>query len=337
MGLFDRLRKLVGRAPAPEPRHAVRLAPVPPAAAAQVERPQMRPIAQAIAELDVYEDDDPIVELPDPEVLAQLKLPSLPTFALKAAELSRDLATPARDIADAIGLDPGLATRVLRAANSPLYGFERHVTTLPGAVTALGNQAVNNLVVVFAASDVMQGSGPLSKRERALWRHSMGVAFAAREIAGELKMRGTDEAFLCGLLHDIGKLFLIRHDPDAYEYVLETSDESEALRRERERFRTTHPVVGAAVALKWGLPEQVIRAISLHHQPGEASTYLALVRSVDLANLLSTQNGYGLRAPDPLDVSQTESAIAFELTAERLAEIWDRSQLAALEAIHLFA
>src|SRR3954469_7675048 len=90
MRLFDKLRRLVGRRPAPEPRHAVRLSSVP-LSETPPERTPLRPIAQAIAELEPYEE--PSGELPDAEVLAQLKLPSLPTFALRAANLSREIDT----------------------------------------------------------------------------------------------------------------------------------------------------------------------------------------------------------------------------------------------------
>ena len=337
MGFVDSFRKILGRQPPPVPTLRPLYAStvvVDPDPESPPDAPVM-PLTPAIAELEPYDSGAP--EPPDIEVLAQLKLPSLPTFALRAAELACDLATPSRVVAEAIGVDPALAARIMRAANSPLYGFERHVATLGQAVTALGNQTVNSLIVVFAAADVMNSGGALSKRERALWRHSMGVAFAARELTVELRVRGGEEAFLCGLLHDIGKIFLIRHDPERYDLVLASEEEGAMLRAERDYFGATHPVVGAAVAHKWGLPPEVVRTISLHHQPGEAQHSLTLVRTVDLADMLANLAGYGLRAPEILDIGLTESAIALDLSSERLLEVWDRAQLAALEAISLFA
>ncbi len=334
MGLFDGFRRLMGRRHVPE-RAAPDWPPPKPVAEAPVHAVEPRTQkTQAVAEMEFWNEDFDALDI---EALSRIELPSLPAFALQAAKLARDPSTPVRKIADAIGCDPVLAARVLRAANSPLYGFERPVTTLRLAVTALGNNAINNLILIFATADVMKSKDPLSKRERTLWRHSMSVAFAAREIAAELRLYGGEEAFLCGLMHDIGKVFLMRHDPSGYEHVAEAEEEGDMLRRERDLFGVTHPVVGAAVAIRWGFPPEIVRPISLHHQPGEAQTSHTLVRMIDLADMLANANGYGLRPPDDFDLGLTESAIALDLGTEQLTAVWDRSQNAALETIHLFS
>jgi putative nucleotidyltransferase with HDIG domain len=273
----------------------------------------------------------------DIDALARLELPVLSGLAIRAAELARDYSTPARTIAQAIGCDPVLSARLLRTANSPLYSLGRPIGTLAQAVTTLGNIRVNSLVLAFATSDVIHGKGPLSRVEKALWRHSIAVAVTAREITRLLGYREAEEAFLCGLLHDIGKLLLSRHDAAAYEKVVACSDEAEMLRRERELFGTTHSMAGAMVAHRWALPDAVVYAISHHHQPGEAEFCHTLVRAIDLADQLANAGGYGLRVPEPSEGEVSESALALDLDRATLDEVWERSELLTLETLHLFA
>lgn len=315
MGAIDRFRGLFGRRDEAAQR-------------ARSQRATTRPYTGTASAIPLPDDG---FDAPEVEAIARIQLPSLPSSALRAASLARDLDMPSRRIAEAIGLDPALAARVLRAANSPLYSFERSVTTLSRAVTALGNRAVHNLVVVFAASDVMSGKEPLSVDERAIWRHSTSVAFAAREIASELRLRTVEEAFLCGLLHDIGKMLLVRHDRERYDEVLAAGDEREALGRERELYGATHPVVGAAVADRWGLPKTVVRTIACLHRQSTAAPDPTLVHVVDLADTLANAHESGRHVPEALDVGLSEPAMALGLGGDRLGAIWERSEIAALE------
>src|SRR5882724_7847237 len=105
----------------------------------------------------------------DLEILVQLELPPLSDVAMRVSALTQDPDVSTRAIADAIGCDPVLGARVLRAANSPLYYLERDVTTLTMAVNALGNDAINQLVVTSAASDAFRRKGQRTAVETALW------------------------------------------------------------------------------------------------------------------------------------------------------------------------
>src|SRR5882757_228708 len=122
----------------------------------------------------------------DLESLVQSELPPLPDVAMRVATLTQDLNSSARAIADAIGCDPILGARVLRAANSPLYYLERNVTSLTMAVGALGNENIHQLVVASAAISAFQRKGRSSAVETTLWEHSIAVGIAAREIMGLL-------------------------------------------------------------------------------------------------------------------------------------------------------
>src|SRR5258705_1456649 len=91
----------------------------------------------------------------DIEALLKAELPPLPGSALRVANLAQDMNASTRAVADAIGTDPVLAARILRAANSPMYSSERRVTALPTAVHTLGNNTVHMLVIISVAADTM--------------------------------------------------------------------------------------------------------------------------------------------------------------------------------------
>jgi putative nucleotidyltransferase with HDIG domain len=262
----------------------------------------------------------------DIDSLVSTELPPLPGSALRVAALAQDVNSSTRAIADAIGADPALATRVLRAANSPLYGMERRVTALTVAVGALGNQALHLLVIMSATSDHFDRMSRRSPAARALWEHSVAVSLAARELIQALGMRGGEEAFLCGLLHDIGKLLLLRYDQEQYEQLRECERESELLEREKEIYGYTHAQVGALVARRWGLPEEISYAIYNHHQPSEAGQFMFMARVIDAADGLANSAGLGLRKKHEGDLSTAETVIALRLSEPQLVEIWEKVQ-----------
>ena len=268
--------------------------------------------------------------------LVEMEVPPLPGSAMRVAALAQDLNASARAIADAIGSDPVLAARILRAANSPLYALERRVTALPVAVNALGNNAIHLLVAVYTASDTFNKKKKQSPTERILWEHSLGVGLAARELSLTLGMRGSEEAFLCGLLHDIGKLLLLRYNADLYNEIGQRASEQQQFECEQETYGYTHAQVGALVARRWSLPEEIGYAINYHHQPSEAEQFMFMARVIDIADQLANRAGIGLRHQEGRDLSTAESVIALRLTEEQLTAVWEKALAGLQEMKPLF-
>jgi len=260
----------------------------------------------------------------DLEALIKIELPPLPGVAMRVASLTQDLDATTRKIADAIGCDPILAARVLRAANSPLYCFERSVTALSVAVSALGNENIYSLVFISAAADAFLKSSR-SPYEKVLWEHSIAVGLAAREIMLVLRLRGMEEGFLCGLLHDFGKLLLLRHNQAAYSQLRNETNEDDLLAGEMALFGYTHAQVGAMAARRWNLPEEIAHAIYYHHNPGQANHGTLMARVVDVADALAYRAGFGTLTSDR-DVEHSESAMALNLTSEQLQGVLEKTQ-----------
>lgn len=274
------------------------------------------------------------------EKLIDANVPPLPSVAMRVATLSEDVNVSTNALASAIGLDPVLSAYILRAANSPLCPTVRSVTALPAAVNVLGANAVHTLAMVHVASGAF-ASKRVEPFLRALWEHSVAVGLAAREISSMLGMRGGEESFLCGLLHDIGKLALYRNSPETYPQIQEAASERQLLDVEKELYGYTHAQVGALLARRWQLPEEIAYVIHCHHQPSHAEQYVLMARVVDVANALANAAGVSVRHPGAGDPPEgetilTESVIALRLTDEQLRESWTKVRANLEQTLSVF-
>lgn len=269
--------------------------------------------------------------------LVEMELPPLPGSALRVALLSMDMNVSTSAVAEAIGCDPVLTTRILRAANSPLYAVERKFTNLTSAVNALGNLAINQLVVIYAVSDAFHQNSKNSRLERPLWRHSVAVAVGAREICNALNLRSGEEAFLCGLLHDIGKLLLIRHDAQIYEQVEKYPEEHERVEVEQEIYNFTHAEIGALVANRWGLADEVSKAIFDHHHPIKDQQMPVMTLIIDAADKMANAAGAGLRIDGNPEMSSIQSLTALGFTEQQIADVWEQTETRLDEMMHVLS
>lgn len=271
----------------------------------------------------------------DLESVVDVELPPLPGVALRVAALSHDLNSSNRQIADALGYDPILAARILRAANSPIYYFQKTITALPTAVTALGSESIYSLVVMSATADAFR-KNRRSELETRLWEHSVAVALGARELSAMLNFRAIEEAFLCGLLHDFGKLLMLRHNAAAYTALLKNTGEGDLLAGEMETFGYTHAQVGALAAKRWNLPDEVSQAINFHHQPSQSEYPNLMARVVDVADSLAYASGFGDQLTEQ-SLTESESVIALRLSEKQLAQVGTKIQSGSSDAFKMFS
>lgn len=263
-------------------------------------------------------------------------LPQLPGSALRVMKLAQDLESPSHVMVEAIGSDPILTARILRAVNSPMYALARHVTSLPTAVNTLGARAIQDLVMSYAAAETFNRRPTDSFAERALWRHSVAVGVAAREICKAIKRRGDAEtAFLCGLLHDIGTLGMLRHSPNFAEILESISNIEERLAFERSIFGATHEQVGALIANRWGLGNELVSVLAFHHHPRQAKNNYVLALTINAADILASANEMGLCEMPSTEIAECEPIVALGLTEDKLDQIWKDTENTLDEMIQL--
>ncbi len=251
-------------------------------------------------------------------ILSQIEsLPTLPAVAMRLIELTGSDTSNAREVIRLIESDPSIAARLLSLVNRAHLGAGK-ATTVDRAVVLLGFDAVRCLVLSMQVFEVFsQQAAPAKGRLDipALWRHGLAVGCAARLLAEEwnrLHPSGTrepdgpagapvkiEEAFLCGLLHDLGKAALYLCFPKSYDRVIQTAETTRGsiLDEERSVFGLDHTTAGRRLATHWKLPAMIGECIWLHHHdPASTPTRIAFphhVHLVQLADRLARQMHLG--------------------------------------------
>ena len=218
------------------------------------------------------------------------QLPTLPTIATEVMGLIRSPQSSMGALAQVIENDPALASKVLKVANSAFYGMRERVASLQFALTVLGMNEINNIVVslsVVTAFPETPGR-PTFDRDR-FWQHCAACGQIAKALAERMDLNVAGEAFVGGLTHDIGRIVLDQYfHNDAMEVVSRSqARQITVLEAEREVLSTTHAEVGSWVAERWGLPKAIVETIAAHHGPESARTYQVLADLVYLANTLT--------------------------------------------------
>ena len=256
-------------------------------------------------------------------------LPAMPHIAGQVLDkLSDDDSNP-REISQLITKDQALAAKVLKVANSPFYGASRSIATMNDSLVFLGFESVKALIVTAVLKGIYSKVG---LAEKLLWEHSVGCGLAAKKIAEEVRYRRKDEAYLAGLMHDIGKTALFLHAPEAMGAIMENvyNDGSDFFEAERVMFGFTHAQVGGAIANKWCFASDIEQAIAGHHEPDQDKSANLLTQIVSAANSLCHKLGVGpIKKPD-LDIDSVDSLKSLALNPERLEKIMD----AVKEALH---
>lgn len=221
----------------------------------------------------------------------------LPEIINKIISLTEDPDSTVHDMEKAILQDQVLTTKILRLANSAYYGYARKISTISQATVLLGFQAIKGIALASTVSkyltDELKGYS-LEKNE--LWSQSQTCAIISRFIAKNIKYSNPEEAYIAGLLRDIGKTILNQHMEKEYMEVLSKMEENNMsfLDAEKEVLGFGHTEIGAKVAEKWNLPKELVEAIGLHHTPELAKENPILVSIVHIADAMTMMMGVGL-------------------------------------------
>jgi putative nucleotidyltransferase with HDIG domain len=247
-------------------------------------------------------------------------LPAMPHIASQVLDLLSDDDSNPREINRLITKDQALTARVLKVANSPFYGASRSISTLNDAIVFMGFDSVRSLITTAVLKGIYSKVG---LAEKLLWEHSVGCGLAARKIADAIRYRRKEEAYLAGLMHDVGKTALFLHAPEAMGIIMEDvyNEGTDFFDLEQRMFGFTHALVGGAIANKWRFAANIEEAIADHHRPESAGSSAQLTQIVNAANAICYKLSVGpTRKPD-LDLDRVKCFKALGLSSDQIEQI----------------
>lgn len=276
-----------------------------------------------------------------PDELAQeaSSLFSLPEVVVRVNELLDAPETTIQDLSEAVRLDAGLTSRLLRLANSAYYGLPSKVETVSLAITMIGQRALRDLILSASVVSVFKGIPAEFVDMHDFWGNSTTCGVVARNLGRLCRMRDCEHLFIAGLLHAVGRLVFYARRPEQYREVLKAgaSGWQALVAEERRVFGFTYADLGAALLRAWHLPEVLHTAVAHHLEPGGAPTFAREVAIVHVAHDVTASLMPDVKAPagGPADYTPGFDPAAWALLDLDAALLPDLAQTSLYQAFEL--
>lgn len=252
---------------------------------------------------------------------------TLPQVTIKIIEIVEDPKSTARDLHEVIKTDPALSVKVLKVVNSAFYGLPGQIANVDRAIVLLGLAAVKNIAIAASIARLFRGKR-ISEHFSAtdLWRHGVGVAVACRLLAKVSPHHAVpDEAFVAGLIHDIGSQIERQAFPEQFARVIDTcmvDPQMDFMDCERSLIGADHQAFGVGLTTKWKFPRHLRAAVGFHHTPEAVSDELRnLCLLVQTADILCCQEKLGFYLTHRGQTITAEMLEALGITEEQLQEV----------------
>jgi putative nucleotidyltransferase with HDIG domain len=229
---------------------------------------------------------------------------TLPEVTVKVVELVENPKSTAQDLHKVISTDPALCSRILKVVNSSFYGLPGQIGSINRAIVMLGLNAVKNIAIAASMAKLFRG-GDLTPHfsGRELWAHCNVTAATAKLVAGALKLGLQDEAFLAGLIHDIGIMVEMQYDRNKLTDVLRRVGQdakgipaTEMVQCEQQVFEANHQEFGAGLCERWKFPKSFAYVCGFHHRPMELGhDNRTLPALIYVSDRLACESGAGFR------------------------------------------
>ena len=261
----------------------------------------------------------------NPEILIAVKtspdLPSMPSVAMRVVEMTQADDVDVNQLADLVATDPALATKILKTVNSPFYGLSKEVGTISQALVVLGLQAVKTLVLGFSLVRNIRKHEEVNVQfdYETFWHRSIYAAVAARQIGRQINLVQSEEAFLAGLLQDLGMPVLHTVLGERYDAVLAAAgpDHQDLTAVESEMLDATHAEVASLLVSEWQLPPVLSMPITNHHAPDQAPEDVRQLTQVVHLGGLFAETFMGHATAPIVERAQQTAAADFHGTGQR--------------------
>ncbi|QUH27356.1 HDOD domain-containing protein [Serpentinicella alkaliphila] len=224
-------------------------------------------------------------------------IPTLPNVVIRIMELTQDANSTAKDIEEEILKDQALTAKVLKLANSAFYSYPRRISSISQATVLLGFQTIKSITLTASVGNILSKElKGYALGEQTLLKQSQLCAMVSSMIAKRIKYKKVENAYIAGLLRDIGKLVLNHYMNEQYVNVINKVDKENItfLDAEEAILGFNHAEVGSIIAEKWNLPAELVEAIACHHTPELAKVNKEITAIVHVADAIVMMTGIGM-------------------------------------------
>ncbi len=250
-------------------------------------------------------------------------IPTLPVIYQQLFTMMQDPNVAIPRLSELISQDQALSAKVLHLVNSAFYGHKKRITTINRALVILGFRAIRNAALAISVFDYFKGEegSELCDLHR-FWEHSIAVGSVSKVLATHTAPMMIEEAFVVGLLHDVGKVIMKKYFPaDFDELVLHLHEKGgHWLGVENELFGINHAQIGKAIFRSWNFPPSIVEAVRFHHMSCSNSSFPQLAALVNIADWLTHKGKRALPLGDPPDSLFEESLTTLGITLEEAME-----------------
>lgn len=267
---------------------------------------------------------------------------TLPEVTLRIIKVVEDPKATARDLHGIIKYDPPLSAKILKVVNSAFYGLPGQIASVDRAIVLLGLRAVKNIAIATSVTRLFKGARPVTGFDpKELWRHCMAVGVACRLIFAKRDKAKAEEAFLAGLIHDIGIIVAFQAFADRFaDLISRVREEGMSwCQAETDIFGVDHQALGSGLASKWKFPMALRAAVGYHHCPDRVSEdNRQIAYAVHLADMIACidNKGFNLTVKENEAIVTPQMLEAVGMTEEDLTTLradLDDSLLSAEESL----
>lgn len=274
---------------------------------------------------------------PEDLIKSDLKIVSPPVVYLMINEAMRNPHSSILDIANIISDDQGLTVRLLKLANSSMYGFYSQVETVNQAISILGTKQISDLILSTTVMQSFQGIPQVVADSRSFWRHNIGCGIIARILAAYRREPNIERFFTAGILHDIGRLIFYLKLPELSRELLEENRSGSGLLHniERDKIGFCHAEAGGALLKEWKLPLSLEEAVRFHHEPLLAVKFpvdAAIVHAADIISHAMQFGAGGEHFVPPIEAKAWES---IGIRTKLLSSIIKQADMQFADAVRL--
>ncbi len=234
-------------------------------------------------------------------------LPSNTKILLDTMGLLKSTNSSIKDIKKKISLDQGLTAFILKVSNSPFYGPKQDISTLTHAISYLGYSNLRTILMSYFTKNLLSKIKD-KNLQIALWKHSLFNAFIAQSIAESKNISDPEEAYISGLLHDIGKIVMFKNDENRFISTIKlvNSKNLDPIEAEHSIFNFSHLEIGYILSVNWNFSENIKYALLFHHSYEKVKNESKLPAIISLTNKLSYIEEFSIYKSDPKTIDYSE-------------------------------